>query len=116
MPPNRDHRSVGGLMANRTGALAQSAHMNVSRIITWFIWAACLSIILAILASLVMQFVVPPPPSRLVLINDIPLPGALPDMYRTRTRPLAPGVAVPFDHFDFQALTHTTPSFSIAQA
>jgi hypothetical protein len=91
-------------MMNRTGSLAQAAHINVSRIVVWFIWVVCLGIVLTILASLVMQFVVPPPPSRLVLIKDIPLPGALPDIYRTSTRPLAPGVAVPFDHFDFQAL------------
>jgi hypothetical protein len=101
-------------MKNRTGALAQAAHMYVSRIITGLIWAACLSIILTILASLVMQFVAPPPPSRLVLITDIPLPGALPDIYRTSARPLAPGVAVPFDHFDLQALDPNTHLLFIA--
>ena len=90
--------------SSRHATLAQATTMNGLRIVTLFMWAACLGIILTIVASLVIQFVVPPPPSRLVLIKDIPLPGALPDIYRTSTRPLAPGVAVPFDHFDFQAM------------
>jgi hypothetical protein len=101
-------------MVNRTGSVEQATHMNVSRMLTWFAWVVCLSIILAILASLVSQFVVPPPPSRLVLVTDIPLPGALPDVYRTSTRPLAPGVAVQFDHFDFQALDPSTHLLFIA--
>src|SRR5438270_3618289 len=114
MPANRDHRSVEVLMVTRTGSLAQAAHMNIARVLTWFAWVASLSIILAILAGLVIQFVVPPPLSRLVLIRDIPLPGALPDIYRTRTHPLAPGVAVLFDHFDFQALDPNTHLLFIA--
>jgi hypothetical protein len=36
--------------------------------------------------------------------QDIPLPGAFPDKYRTPQNPFAPGLAVLFDHFDFQAL------------
>src|SRR2546421_211094 len=101
-------------MATRSGTLAQAANMNGPRILTWFLWVVCLGIILTILASLVIQFVVPPPLSRLVLIKDIPLPGALPDIYRTRTRPLAPGVAIPFDHFDVQALDPNTHLLFIA--
>src|SRR5215472_2145870 len=66
-----------------------------------------------------MQFATPPRPHRLVFEEDVPLPGALPDSYRTAQDPLAPGVAVLFDHFDFQALdvqkhllfiAHTGPS------
>jgi hypothetical protein len=54
-----------------------------------------------------------------VLVRDIPLPGALPDAFRTVQTPLAPGLALLFDHFDFQALdkqnhllfiAHTGPS------
>jgi hypothetical protein len=78
--------------------------MNGLKIVTLFMWIACLGIVITILASLVILFVVPPPPSRLVLVKDIPLPGALPDIYRTSTRPLASGVAVSFDHFAFQAM------------
>src|SRR5437764_6279932 len=68
------------------------------------------------MASFVIQFVVPSPPSHMVLVKDIPLPGSLPDIYRTRTRPLTPGVAVRFDHFDFQALDPKTKLLFIAHS
>ncbi len=89
------------------------------RIFTWLVWAVCLSTLMALTARIVTQFTTPPPPHRLVFEEDIPLPGALPDTYRTTQNPLAPGVAVLFDHFDFQALdaqnhllfiAHTGPS------
>ena len=70
-------------VSSRPAALAQAANMNGPMIFTWFLWVVCLGIILTILASLVIQFVVRPLRSRLVLIKDIPLPGALPDIYRT---------------------------------
>ena len=103
-------------MASRPGTLAQATKINGLRIFTWFMWAVCLSILLIIMASFVIQFVVPSPPSHMVLIKDIPLPGSLPDIYRTRTRPLAPGVAVRFDHFDFQALDPKTHLLFIAHS
>ena len=70
-------------VSSRPAALAQAANMNGPMIFTWFLWVVCLGTILTILASLVIQFVVLPLRSRLVLIKDIPLPGALPDIYRT---------------------------------
>jgi hypothetical protein len=68
---------------------------------------------------LVIRFTTPIPLYRLRVLQDIPLPGALPDSNRTSQNPLAPGLAVRFDHFDFQALdpqthllfmTHTGPT------
>jgi DNA-binding beta-propeller fold protein YncE len=50
----------------------------------------------------------------MVLLRDIPLPGSLPNVYRAPARPLAPGVAAPFDHFDFQALDPQTHLLFIA--
>src|SRR5437764_1081932 len=103
-------------MTSRPGTIAQATNLNGPRIFTWFMWVVCLSIVLTILASLAIQYVVPSPPSRMVLIRDIPLPGSLPDDYRTRTRPLAPGVSVRFDHFDFQALDPKTHLLFIAHS
>ena len=101
-------------MAGKAGGLWQPTNVKRARILTWFIGAACLGIILALVARLGMQLVIPPPPPRLQLVKDIPLPGALPDIYRTSTRPLAPGLAVLFDHFDFQALDPNTHLLFIA--
>src|SRR5437763_6890432 len=101
-------------MESRSGILAHNFGRTVPRVLIFFAGASCIGIILAVLASLMMQFVIPLPPPRLVLIRDIPLPGALPDAYRTKTRPLAPGVAVLFDHFDFQALDSNTHLLFIA--
>ena len=89
------------------------------RIFTWLVWVVCLSTLMALTERVAMQFATPPLPHRLVFEEDVPLPGALPDIYRTTQNPLAPGVAVLFDHFDFQALdeqkhllfiAHTGPS------
>lgn len=101
-------------MVGKAGSFSQPASLKRAKILTWFIGTACLGIILALVARLVMQFFMPPPPPRLQLVKDIPLPGALPDIYRTSTRPLAPGVATLFDHFDFQALDSNTHLLFIA--
>src|SRR5207245_6373208 len=98
----------------RSEGLAQPSGASISRLLTLCVGAGCLGIVLTVLASLVMQFVVARPPPRLILIKDIPLPGAFPDRYRTKSRPLAPGVAVLFDHFDFQALDPNTHLLFIA--
>src|SRR5258707_5161775 len=101
-------------MAGKAGGLGQPTNVKGARIPIWFIGAACLSIILALVVRLGMQMVIPHPPPRLQLVKDIPLPGALPDIYRTSTHPLAPGLAVLFDHFDFQALDPNTHLLFIA--
>src|SRR5258706_5448788 len=102
------------IMAGKAGGLWQPTNVKRARILAWFIGAVCLGIILALVARLVIQFVIPYPPPRLQLVKDIPLPGALPDIYRTSTRPLASGLAVLFDHFDFQALDPNTHLLFIA--
>jgi hypothetical protein len=101
-------------MAGKMGRLAQPTDVKRAKILTWFIGTACLGIILTLVVQLGMQFVIPHPPPRLQLVKDIPLPGALPDIYRTSTHPLAPGLAVLFDHFDFQALDPNTHLLFIA--
>lgn len=80
----------------------------------WFAGVVFSGILLLLAGQMVLQFAAPPPPHRLVLEEDIPLPGAFPDAYRTSKNPLAPGLAVLFDHFDFQALDPQTHLLFIA--
>src|SRR5205823_6060891 len=85
-----------------------------ANILLWAIRIACAGLLVLLLIRMVIQFVAPPPPSKLQLIQDIPMPGPFPDAYRTAQKPFAPGVAVPFDHFDFQALDPQTHLLFIA--
>jgi hypothetical protein len=102
-------------MAKQSEALSlQPSRLQKGKILAWLIGVAFSGLLLAIIIQLILQFIVPPPPHRLLLVKDIPLPGALPDAYRTSQNPLAPGVAELFDHFDFQALDPNTHLLFIA--
>ena len=61
-----------------------------------------------LIISLVIRFTTPIPLHRLQIVQDIPLPDALPDPHRTSQNPFAPGQAERFDHFDFQSLDPNT--------
>jgi hypothetical protein len=70
-----------------------------------------------------VQIVVPPPAHHLVQVQDIPVPSALPNKFLpfvknvpTVADPLAPGVSVRFDHFDFQTLDPITGLLFIAHS
>jgi hypothetical protein len=70
----------------------------------------CFGLLGYLLVQIVYQFVVPPPAHRLILVQDIPLPSALPSPAEEKLldagndpKALAPGVSQDFDHFDFQA-------------
>jgi hypothetical protein len=85
--------------------------------ITWAVIGVCLvSLLVSLIASMVTQFTHPVLTSRLIVKQDIPLPGALPDAYRTSQNPLAPGVTTLFDHFDFLALDTQTHLLFIAHS
>lgn len=76
---------------------------------------ACLvALLVSLLVHMVTVFTNPVLSTGLVLEEDIPLPGAFPDTYRTEGNPFAPGVSVPFDHFDFMALDTQTHLLFIA--
>src|SRR5579884_2896602 len=88
------------------------------------VWCVSIGLLVFLLARVAMQIAMPPPPPRLRLVEDIPLPSAMPDKFRTPQRPLAPGLALAFDHFDFQVLdtqthllfiAHTGPSPDVEQ-
>jgi len=70
----------------------------------------------ALIVHMAVQFAAPRLPPRLVFEQDIPLPGAFPDRYRTPQNPFAPGLAVLFDRFDFQALDPQTHLLFIAHS
>lgn len=61
-----------------------------------------------LIISLVIRFTTPIPLHRLQIVQDIPLPDALPDPHRTSQNPFATGQAERFDHFDFQSLDPNT--------
>ncbi|HKV59090.1 MAG TPA: hypothetical protein VJO32_12445 [Ktedonobacteraceae bacterium] len=83
--------------------------------IVWAMVGTCLvSLLVVLIASMVTQFTHPVLTSRLITEQDIPLPGAFPDAYRTAQNPLAPGVTTLFDHFDFMALDPKTHLLFIA--
>src|SRR6266849_3215436 len=77
--------------------------------IGWFLLCVVSFGLLAFLIiSLVIRFTTPIPLHRLQIVQDIPLPDALPDPHRTSQNPFAPGQAERFDHFDFQSLDPNT--------
>jgi DNA-binding beta-propeller fold protein YncE len=81
---------------------------SVAGRIGWGImWVFSAGLLVFLIVSLVIRFVTPIPLYRLRVEEDIPLPSAL--AYATPTSsPLAPGLAVRQDHFDFQALDPQT--------
>jgi len=77
--------------------------------IGWLVmWVVSTGLLVFLITMLVIRFTTPVPLYRLRAIEDIPLPGAIPDTNRTSQNPLVPGLAVRFDHFDFQALDPET--------
>lgn len=75
-----------------------------SRILWWVFVVASFALLLFLLISEIIRFSTPIPLHRLQIVQDIPLPDALPDPHRTAQNPFAAGQAQRFDHFDFQSL------------
>src|ERR1700688_4886494 len=76
------------------------------RVFTWLLGIVSVSILVYMLSAIVHQIVVPPPAQRLIIVQDIPLPGALAP---ANNQDLTPGTETIFDGFDFQvydAATH----------
>jgi len=93
------------MVANPTSAPPQRS--GARRIGWWLLWVLSTGILAILIISLVIRFTTPVPLYRLQIVEDIPLPSA--QYYDNPTgNPLAPGLAVPFDHFDFQALDPQT--------
>src|SRR5882724_5331224 len=75
-----------------------------SSIIKWGISFFCILLPAIALVGVSHQFVNPPVSQALMVERDIPLPSAFPDARRTAQSPFTPGLALQFDHFDFQTL------------
>lgn len=80
----------------------------MGRIGWWFLVSASFALLLFLLGSEVIRFSTPIQLHRLKIVQDIPLPDALPDPHRTDQNPFAAGQAQRFDHFDFQSLDPAT--------
>jgi DNA-binding beta-propeller fold protein YncE len=91
-------------MSGETSPIARIAATIGKRLFSVVVWGVCVGLLAYLLAQVAIQFAAPPPPPKLRLVEDVPLPSAMPDNYRTSQDPLAPGVALAFDHFDFQSL------------
>jgi DNA-binding beta-propeller fold protein YncE len=71
---------------------------------TWGFYLVCVLLPVVALWQIGHQMLNPPPPQPLMMVRDIALPSPFPDARRTAQNPFAPGAALLFDHFDFQAL------------
>ncbi len=105
-------------MSSFPQALWQPGTIKIERkmVSTWLFGIVSMVFLLSILFRMSWQIGHPAAAHLLVLEQDIPLPGAFPDKYRTPQHPFAPGVATLFDHFDFQALDPQTHLLFIAHS
>jgi DNA-binding beta-propeller fold protein YncE len=97
-------------MAAHAQATSPAKRSGLGRVFTLLTGIICFGLLGYLLVQIVYQFVVPPPAHRLILVQDIPLPSAIPSPAEEALlasgddpKALAPGVAQDFDHFDFQA-------------
>src|SRR6266496_4542891 len=91
-------------MAQQSMASSLPRRSGVGRVAWWLLVLVSFALLLFLIASEVIRFSTPAQLHRLQIVQDIPLPDALPDPHRTSQNPLAAGLARRFDHFDFQSL------------
>lgn len=111
-------------MAAQAQASTASTRSSVGRVLIVVTGIVCFGLVAYLLFQIVDQFVVPPPAHRLILIQDIPLPGGLPTPAQEKLLIpnaaqqilLTPGVSVDFDAFDFQAIDEATHRLFIAHS
>ncbi|MFL5703024.1 MAG: YncE family protein, partial [Ktedonobacteraceae bacterium] len=95
-------------MAQQFMASSPMRRFGVGRIAWWLLVAVSFVLLLFLIVSEVIRFSTPGQLHRLQILQDIPLPDALPDPHRTSQNPFAAGQAQRFDHFDFQSLDPNT--------
>ena len=95
-------------MAQQSMASSPPQRFGVGRIAWWLFVLVSFALLLFLIVSEVMRFSTPAQLHRLQIVQDIPLPDALPDAHRTSQNPFAAGQAERFDHFDFQSLDPNT--------
>jgi len=95
-------------MAQQSMASSPPQRFGVGRIAWWLFVLVSFALLLFLIVSEVIRFSTPAQLHRLQIVQDIPLPDALPDPHRTSQNPFAAGQAERFDHFDFQSLDPIT--------
>jgi hypothetical protein len=101
-------------MVEKSRFILPSLRLDGARLVPWMAGILCVGLFVSLLARVTIQFATTPLPHRLVFEQDIPLPSVLVDENRTKQNPLAPGLSVFFDHFDFQALDYQNHLLFIA--
>ncbi len=91
---------------------APSQGSGASRVGWWIVWVLSIGLLAFLIVELAIRFTTPVPLYRLRVIQDISLPSVLHDP----KDPVVPGLAVRFDHFDFQALDPQTHLLFIAHS
>lgn len=95
-------------MAQQPIASSPARRFGLSSIGWWLLVVVSFGLLLFLIVSEVIRFSSPIPLHRLQIVQDIPLPDALPDANRTSSNPFASGKAERFDHFDFQSYDPST--------
>ena len=101
-------------MAQQSTVASPPKRFRVGRIAWWFLVLISAALLVFLIVSEVIRFSTPISLHRLQIVQDIPLPDALPDSHRTSQNPFASGEAQRFDHFDFQSLDPATHLLFIA--
>ena len=86
-------------MAQQSTVASPPQRFGVGRIAWWFLVLISAALLVSLIVSEVIRFSTPIPLHRLQIVQDIPLPDALPDSHRTSQNPFASGEAQRFDHF-----------------
>ncbi len=95
-------------------ALAQRRRVRTGNVLTWLAGLASFALLAYVIFGVAYQIISAPPALRLVLVKDVPLPSGLGTSSVGTSDPLAPGVDVPFDRFDFQAYDAQTHRLFVA--
>jgi hypothetical protein len=95
-------------MAQHSMASSPAKRFGLGSLMLLLFALGSFALLLFLLGSEVVRFSTPADLHRLQIVQDIPLPDALPDPQRTSQNPFAAGQAQRFDHFDFQALDPNT--------
>jgi DNA-binding beta-propeller fold protein YncE len=103
-------------MTKKSKTSSDSKGSGGGRLIVWTLGIVSFVLLAYLLAQVVHQFVAPSPASRLILIQDVPLPSGLGAASPGHTNPLDPGISQNFDHFDFQAYDEATHQLFIAHS
>ena len=95
-------------MAEQSLAASRPRRFGIGTIGKWLLVLVSFGLLFFLIISEVIRFSTPAELHRLQILQDLPLPDALPDPNRTTQNPFAPGQAQRFDHFDFQSFDPAT--------